>query len=85
MQNDLKLWKVVRQLQLTLMNINIGIFTKHPSLVSKDDTILYLKPHQINKETMEFKIIVDELLSSVSIDPFGTRSDEVFWDNSVSF
>jgi ABC-2 type transport system permease protein len=61
--------------------IKIGIFTKHPSLISKEDTILYLEPHQINKETMELKIIVNQLPKYIAIDPYGTRSDENFVDN----
>jgi ABC-2 type transport system permease protein len=61
--------------------ILIGVFTKHPSLISNEDTILNLKPHQINKETMELTIIVDQLPKHISIDPFGTRSEENFVDN----
>jgi hypothetical protein len=61
--------------------IKIGVFVKHPSLISKEDTILYLEPHQINKETIELKIIVDQLPKYIAIDPYGTRSDENFTDN----
>ncbi|PTM01779.1 MAG: hypothetical protein DA407_15675, partial [Bacteroidetes bacterium] len=64
--------------------IKIGVFVKHPCLISKEDTILYLEPHQINKETMELKIIVDQLPKYISIDPYGTRSDENFTDNLLS-
>ncbi|WAC02468.1 M1 family aminopeptidase [Lacinutrix neustonica] len=64
--------------------ITIGLFLKHPNAITKADTILYLKPHQINKETMTFKIIVDKLPKYISIDPFGTRSDENFVDNLLN-
>ena len=63
--------------------IKIGIFTKHPSLISQEDNILYFESHQINKETMELKIIVDQLPKHIAIDPYGTRSDENFVDNIV--
>ena len=61
--------------------IKIGVFVKHPSLISQEDNILYFESHQINKETMEFKIIVDQLPKYIAIDPFGTRSDENSTDN----
>ena len=61
--------------------IKIGAFVKHPNEISKEDTILYLEPHQINKETMELKIIVDQLPKYITIDHYGTRSDENFTDN----
>jgi hypothetical protein len=61
--------------------INIGVFTKHPSVLSSDTSVLYLKPHQINKETMEVKIRVNELPKYIAIDPFGTRSDQNLTDN----
>ena len=55
--------------------ISIGLFSSHPSQVSGNESILYLKPHQITQEKMEIKIIVDSLPKFVAIDPFGTRSD----------
>jgi len=63
--------------------IQIGLFRKHPRLISKDDTILYLKPHQVTKDGQEFKIIVDELPSHIAIDPYGTRTDERLTDNVI--
>ena len=63
--------------------IRIGLFDKHPKAITKEDSILYLKPHLINKETMEFKIIVNELPKYISIDPYGTRSDENIIDNVI--
>ncbi len=63
--------------------IQIGLFRKHPSLISKEDTILYLKPHQITKDSQVFKIIVDELPSHIAIDPYGSRSEERLTDNVV--
>jgi hypothetical protein len=56
--------------------IKIGIFTTHPSLVEDDRSILYYTSNQINKELMELKLIVIERPPYISIDPFGTRSDE---------
>ena len=62
--------------------IKIGVFTKHPSEVENDDnSILYYKSNQIDKEFTELKIIVKEKPIYVSIDPFGTRSDENLVDN----
>jgi ABC-2 type transport system permease protein len=61
--------------------IKIGVFVKHPRLISKEDNILYFESHQINKETMALKIIVDQLPKYIAIDPYGTRSDENFVDN----
>ena len=60
--------------------IQIGAFTAHPSKVKPDD-ILYLKPHQINKNSSEVVLILDQLPTHIGIDPFGTRSDENFHDN----
>jgi len=63
--------------------IAIGFFSKHPSSVNKENEILYLKPHQIIKESMEIKIVLDKLPEYVSIDPYGTRCDEDFLNNVV--
>lgn len=61
--------------------IKIGVFTEHPSYVKDDSTILYYESSQINKEMTEIKIIVKEKPSYISIDPYGTRSDENLVDN----
>lgn len=63
--------------------IQIGIFTTHPDNVKKEN-VLYLKPHRINKNQMELKIIVGEKPTHIAIDPFGSRSDEDFIDNVLS-
>ena len=63
--------------------IAIGLFSKHPNLVNKQNDIIYLKPYQINKEQMEITITVDELPRYIAIDPYGTRCDEDFADNLV--
>jgi ABC-2 type transport system permease protein len=55
--------------------IKIGVFTRDPKEINNEDDILYLKSHLINKKEMEFKIIVDEIPSYISIDPFFTRLD----------
>tara|TARA_R110001583_G_scaffold13561_3_gene57950 strand:+ start:3478 stop:7041 length:3564 start_codon:yes stop_codon:yes gene_type:complete len=63
--------------------ITIGLFSMHPSCVKKQNDIIYIKPHQINKKQMEIKLIVDELPKYVAVDPYGTRCDEDFVDNLV--
>lgn len=61
--------------------VKIGIFTTHPSNVRDNSSILYYQSNIINKEETEIKIIVKELPKFISIDPFGTRSDENLTDN----
>ncbi|AXT20821.1 hypothetical protein D7030_11340 [Flavobacteriaceae bacterium AU392] len=63
--------------------IQIGVFAAHPGNVKKEN-VLYLKSHRINKNQMEFKIIVDEQPTHIAIDPFGSRSDEDYTDNILS-
>jgi len=63
--------------------IAIGLFSKHPSSANKQNDVIYLKSHQINKKQMEIKLIVDELPQYVAIDPYGTRCDEDFVDNLI--
>ncbi|WP_299158543.1 M1 family aminopeptidase [uncultured Tenacibaculum sp.] len=65
--------------------IKIGVFTKHPSMVKDDSSVLYYQSSKINKEETEIKIIVKEKPSYISIDPYGTRSDENLVDNTVRF
>jgi len=64
--------------------IKIGVFTTHPSIVKDDSSILYYESNQINKEMTEIKIIVKEKPKYISIDPYGTRSDENLVDNVIS-
>ena len=61
--------------------IKIGVFTTHPSAVKDESSILYYTSNQFNKEMTEIKIIVKEKPRYISIDPFGTRSDENLVDN----
>lgn len=61
--------------------IKIGVFTAHPSKVKDDSSILYYQSNIIDKEETEIKIVVKELPQYISIDPFGTRSDENLTDN----
>ena len=61
--------------------IKIGVFSIHPSKVKDDNSVLYYKSNQINKEMTEIIIIVNEKPSYISIDPYGTRSDENLVDN----
>uniref|UniRef100_UPI004047EAAC M1 family aminopeptidase n=2 Tax=Roseivirga sp. TaxID=1964215 RepID=UPI004047EAAC len=63
--------------------ISIGLFTSDPKNVKNPKSVIYLEPHQINQAKMEFKFIVDELPTYASIDPYGTRSDENFFDNTI--
>lgn len=62
--------------------IQLGMFSKHPSTIDNQDSIVYLKPHQINANQMQFKLIVDEIPQYISIDPFGTRLDANNVDNT---
>ncbi len=63
--------------------ISIGLFTASPENVSNEESIIYLAPHQVNQAQMQFKLIVDQLPTHVAIDPFGTRSDENLFDNTI--
>ena len=53
----------------------------HPSLVKDDSSVLYYESNQINKEITEIKIIVKQKPNYITIDPYGTRSDENLVDN----
>ncbi|WP_438423513.1 ABC transporter permease/M1 family aminopeptidase [Aquimarina macrocephali] len=64
--------------------IKIGIFNRHPETIDNDKNILYLKPHQINKKEMVFKIITREIPAYIGIDPYYTRLDRNMADNIVS-
>ena len=61
--------------------IQIGAFTKHPSRINSELDILHLEPVRINKDQMDFEIIIDEFPKYLSVDPFGTRSDKNRLDN----
>ncbi|MEH6537707.1 MAG: M1 family aminopeptidase [Psychroserpens sp.] len=63
--------------------IKIGVFTTHPSAVKDDSSMLYYESTRINKEMTEITLIVKERPNYISIDPFGTRSDENFVDNLI--
>ncbi|WP_271405177.1 ABC transporter permease/M1 family aminopeptidase [Tenacibaculum soleae] len=64
--------------------IKIGLFTAHPSKVKDDNSVLYYESNQVNEETTEIKIIVEEKPNYIAIDPYGTRSDENLVDNVFS-
>jgi ABC-2 type transport system permease protein len=63
--------------------ITIGLFTVSPENIRDEKSIVYLAPHQINQAQIQVKIIVDQLPTHVSINPFGTRSDENLFDNTI--
>ena len=65
--------------------IKIGIFTAHPSNVSNNDSILYYQSLNFDSEINEVKIIVNKKPNYISIDPYGTRSDENLSDNTYRF
>lgn len=65
--------------------IKIGVFTKHPSLINEDSSVLHYESSKINKEFTKIKIIVDKKPVYVSIDPYGTRSDKNLVDNTRAF
>ena len=62
--------------------IKIGLFNAHPSEVKDDSSTLYYESNTINAAETEIKIIVNELPTYIAIDPFGTRTDENFVDNT---
>ncbi|GFZ93597.1 membrane protein [Aquaticitalea lipolytica] len=61
--------------------IQIGLFTRHPDIISSTENMLSLKPYMIDKNNMTFKIIVDELPTYIVIDPYSTRLDKNLTDN----
>lgn len=61
--------------------IKIGVFATHPKAINDEGDILYLKSHLINKKEMELKIIVDEIPTYISIDPYYTRLDRNVLNN----
>ena len=63
--------------------IKIGAFTEHPSLVKDNNSVLYYKSKQVNKELTEVKFIVKEKPNYIAIDPYGTRNDENLVDNVI--
>jgi len=65
--------------------IKIGVFNTHQSKIKDDNALLYYQSHTINKEETEIKLIVNQLPKYISIDPFGTRSDENVVDNTFRF
>lgn len=64
--------------------IYVGIFKKHPNLINKDNDVIYLKPHQINKKEMKIKIITAIEPSYIAIDPYNNRLDKNLSDNIIS-
>ena len=63
--------------------IKIGVFSTHPSTVKDDSSILYYQSKNFNKEETTITIVVKEKPVYISIDPFGTRSDENSVNNTV--
>lgn len=63
-------------------SIKIGLFNTHPKYVVDDSSIIHLQNYTINKSEMTLEIIVNQIPSHISIDPFGTRSDKDFLDNT---
>lgn len=56
--------------------IQIGAFSKHPSIINNQKEIFYLKPHHINKKQNQIIIELDTKPNFVAIDPFGARLEE---------
>ncbi|NMM49924.1 M1 family aminopeptidase [Marinigracilibium pacificum] len=63
--------------------IPVGLFTKHPSLVSNDQDILYFESETIIEGEQKMKIIVNDRPEFISIDPYGARSDKNMFDNLI--
>jgi aminopeptidase N len=64
--------------------IQIGVFSKHPKQFRLGDTPIYLNNHHFDKEKSRITLILDEKPNYISIDPYGTRSDENLSDNTFS-
>ncbi|WKK64580.1 ABC transporter permease/M1 family aminopeptidase [Lutimonas zeaxanthinifaciens] len=61
--------------------IKIGLFSTHPASVKDESSILYYESSNIHKQDTVVKIVVNELPKYISIDPYGTRSDENLTNN----
>ncbi|WP_412985010.1 M1 family aminopeptidase [Pontimicrobium sp. IMCC45349] len=65
--------------------IKIGVFSSHPSKVKKEESsLLYYQSNKFKNGITEIKIIVKDRPTHISIDPYGTRSDENLSDNTFS-
>lgn len=65
--------------------IDIGVFGEKKTNSKKEETILYLKKHKIDKNKMDFEIIVDEEPLSCGIDPLNKLIDRTPDNNKKSF
>lgn len=65
--------------------IDIGIFGEKLNGSKKEETVLYLKKHKIDKNKMEFEFIVDEEPVSCGIDPYNKLIDRTPDNNKKSF
>lgn len=54
--------------------IQIGVYEQHQKQFTENET-LYLKPHLINAEEMEFSFVVNHIPKYIGIDPSYTRLD----------
>ncbi len=64
--------------------IYIGLFTNDPQS-DEDKDVIYYQAHVMDSNTKTVKIIVDKKPKMVGIDPYGTRPDKVFTDNTYEF
>lgn len=66
--------------------IKIGVFSSHISKVKKEESsMLYYQSNKFKNGITELKIIVKDKPTHISIDPYGTRSDENLVDNTFRF
>jgi len=62
-------------------DIDIGIFARASGADEKDEKVLYLKKHRIDRTAGELKLTVDELPYDAGIDPYNKLIDRVSRDN----
>ncbi|MFP2995285.1 M1 family aminopeptidase [Spongiivirga sp. MCCC 1A20706] len=63
--------------------IQIGLFNKHPKNLAKKDIPIYLNQHLIKENISTVKINVESLPNFISVDPFLTRIDRIYSDNTI--
>lgn len=61
--------------------LQIGLFTKHPSELKKDEQPVLLQHYQFDESTKEIVLLVNERPTYLAIDPYVTRLDANRVDN----
>lgn len=63
--------------------IKVGVFAKHPKKYGLNENPIYYENHQITDSKSALKLFVDELPTHIALDPYGTRNDENYHDNTL--